>query len=276
MTDWAGYMSLPRRAPNAAWAWEGLRRNAEYRRVWFGSRQSWPRAIRLQTGADYTRLRSRHRQAEGFGLLALADPDKPAIKADIFWRPDCLAGCLDVRLSPLRADECHDTGDDGAIFLHRLHTRRTILETVDGVRHIVLNGRRFWIQLVCSQPGVIGEAAHVGIRLNQTAAMERHLDSAAQLLSLYRAEGGKLGLIGRRKNTDPLAKALIAHDIWTGFERPKGTLRDIAIALVGDNRVEEDWTGSSRCLKDMARRARDKGLNFVESGYRDLLSRSVT
>jgi hypothetical protein len=105
--------------------------------------------------------------------------------------------------------------------------------------------------------------------------MGRSLDSAAQLLSLYRANGGKLPLIGRRKNAEPLERAILAHDIWTGFERPKGSLKDIAIALNGIKRVNEDWNGPSRYLKDMAVRARNKGLAFVDRDYRDLLEKKI-
>ncbi len=163
----------------------------------------------------------------------------------------------------------------GAIYLHRLQTRRVLLETMDGARHIVLNGHRFWIQLFCGKPNVIGDTAHIGIRMNAATTMERHLDTASQLLSLYRNNGGKLQRIGRHKNIEPLQRALTAYDIWTGFERPKGSLKDIAAALVGPRRVDEEWNGTSRCLKDMARRARDKGMAFVTRDYLDMLGKKT-
>lgn len=264
-----------RRKPNAAWAWEGLRRNAAYRRAYFASRHLLPQKVELKTGGVLWRTSNRHLSAEQFGLAAFADPDKDAVHGNVFWRPDWLAGSLDVRLSPItHAEECNEN-NLSIIMLHRMKSRRVLLETVDGARHILLNGSRFWIQLYCRKPSIIGEAAHVGIRLNKADTMGRNLDTAAQLLSLYRANGGKLPLIGRRKNAEPIERALLAHDIWTGFERPKGGLKDISIAMVGEARVEEDWNGPSRYLKDMAVRARNKGLAFVAQDYQELLSKKA-
>ncbi len=272
---WAEKHMPARRMPNAAWAWEGLRRNQNYRRTYFASRNLHARTTRLATGGCLIRQSSCPRDLATFGLLTFADPRRTAIETHVFWRPGWLKSSLDVRLSPITEAEREADGTDGIIMLHRLHSRRIILETADGARHILLNGSRFWIQLHCKTPSIIGEAAHVGIRLNKLDTMGRSLDSAAQLLSLYRANGGKLPLIGRRKNAEPLERAILAHDIWTGFERPKGSLKDIAIALNGIKRVNEDWNGPSRYLKDMAVRARNKGLAFVDRDYRDLLEKKI-
>lgn len=265
--------NLARRMPNAAWAWEGLRRNPDYRRAYFSARHKLPTAIKLYSGATLLRAKRRDREAEFWGLLSLTDPRFSAKNTEAFWRPDLLAGSLEVRLSPLTQAEQNSPQDYDIISLSGLQTRRLLLETVDGGRHILLNGSRFWIQLYCPNPSIFGECAHVGIRLNYATHMKRCIDTATQLLSLYRSEGGQIGLIGRRRNTDKLRNAIIAHDVWTGFERPKGGLRDIAISIFGRERVEKDWSGPSRYLKDQAVRSRNKGLAFVAKDYRSLLTR---
>jgi len=261
------------RMPNAAWAWEGLRRNPHYRRDYFSTTSLRPIQIKLVTGATLLRAKGRELVAEKWGLMTMADPNKQAIDADVFWKPDVLAGSLEVRLSPLTQSEREHPDDHNIMSLARLQTRRILLETADGARHILLNGHRFWIQLHCSKPSVVGEMAHIGIRMNETTYMGRRIDTATQLLSLYRSRGGKLQLIGRRRNTKPLQEALVAHDIWTGFERRRGGLRDIAVAIYGQERVCKEWGGESRYMKDQAARSRNKGLAFVEGGYRDLLTK---
>ncbi len=261
------------RMPNAAWAWEGLRRNPSYRRDYFATASIRPIQIRLATGATLLRAKARELSAEKWGLVTMADPRNAAINANVFWKPDVLAGSLEVRLSPLSQSERDYPDDHDIISLAHLQTRRVLLESVDGARHILLNGKRFWIQLHCPRPSVVGELAHLGIRMNQTTFMKRRIDTTTQLLSLYRSRGGKLQLIGRRRNTKPLQEALTAYDIWTGFERPKGGLRDIAIAIYGQERVNKEWSGSSRYMKDQAVRSRNKGLAFVERDYRDLLTK---
>ncbi|MEL7539916.1 MAG: DUF2285 domain-containing protein [Pseudomonadota bacterium] len=208
-------------------------------------------------------------------MLSLADPDLSGIKVSAFWKPDVLAGSLDVRLSPLTPIEQASPEAHDIITLASLQTRRVLLETIDGARHILLNGHRFWIQLHCSKPSVIGECAHVGIRLNQTKYMKRSMDAAAQLLSLYRSEGGRIGLIGRRRNTQRLSNILTAYDIWHGFERPKGTLEDVARMLVGPARMAQDWGNNDRALKAQARRAIASGESFVASDYRKLLAQKT-
>jgi len=267
--------NLARRMPNAAWAWEGLRRNPDYRRAYFSARHILPSNIELFSGATLLRAKRRDLVAEDWGLLSLADPRLSAKTVKAFWRPDVLAGSLEVRLSPLTEAEKNSPQDHDIISLAGLQTRRVLLETVDGGRHILLSGSRFWIQLYCPKPSVVGEYAHVGIRLNEATYMKRRMDTAAQLLSLYRAEGGRIGLIGRRRNTKRLSDILTAFDIWHGFERPKGTLKDVAEMLVGSTRIASDWGKDDRALKAQARRAIEAGEEFVAGNYGKLLAQKV-
>lgn len=271
----SGRISAARRMPNAAWAWEGLRRNPDYRAEFRAHRHAMPAYISLYGGAHLLRAPSRCPGAEDWGLLAYADPDKSAIDANVFWRPDLLAGALRVKLTPIGASS--DSGDEPSdtIVLSALKTRRVLLETVDGARHILLSGHRFWIQLYSLKRAPVGDQAEIDIRFDGAQHMKRRLDTAAQLLALHRSAGGKLSLIGRRKNTRPLANALTAYDIWHGFERPKGTLEDIAEMIVGKARMASDWGRNDRALKAQAKRAVVKGEAFVKGDYRALLAHKV-
>lgn len=264
-----------RRLPNAAWAWEFLRRNPDYRADYMSARDTYPNRSILHTGSVLYTMQQPQTLVERWGLLSFADPDQIAIDADVFWSPDLLAGALRVKLTDpdetvLKESEPHDT-----IILSALQTRRVMLHTLDGARHILLNGTRFWIHLYSIKRAPIDDYAVIDVRFDGAKHMGRRIDTAKQLLSLHRSAGREISLIGRRKNAAPLVNALKAYDIWNGFECERGNLRDIAIALYGHKRVDDDWTGPSRYLKDHARRARDKGIHLVEGGYKALLSRKA-
>lgn len=263
------------RRPSPVWAWEGLRRNPAYRRDYHAHRHGLPTRLPLYGGSHLLRAQRRCRVAEHYGLLALADPNQSAFDAPIFWHPDRLAGALRVKLTPIaRAETASDNAPDH-ILLSDLKTRRLLFETVDGRRHILLNGQRFWIQLYAIDPAPLGDDAAIDIRFDGVDQMKRRLDTAAQLLALHRAAGGKLSLIGRRKNTRALGNALKAYDIIHGFERPAGTLEEVAAMIVGRTRMEADWGRDDRAVKAQARRAIAKGERFVADGYQQLLSRKV-
>ena len=270
-----GLISAARRMPNAAWAWEGLRRNPAYRADYRAHVHAMPATIPLYGGARLLRAPRRYLSAEEWGLLTYADPYLTADEANVFWRPDLLAGALRVKLTPLGTSSDIDDGPSDTIALSALKTRRVLLETVDGARHILLNGRRFWIQLYSIKRAPVGDQAEVDIRFDGADHMQRRLDTAAQLLALHRSAGGKLSLIGRRRNTRPLSNALNAYDIWHGFDRPKGSLEDVAEMIVGKARMAADWGANDRALKAQAKRAIAKGEAFVAGDYRHLLAQKV-
>ncbi len=259
------------RMPTAAWAWQGLRRNPDYRRAFFASKSKTLRPVQLRSGATLLRANQRFRDAEAFGLLCFADPDVAAVNANLFWRPDLLAGSLRVQLEPQDTNDPSLGEPHDEIVLSALQTRRTLLETSDGIRHILLSGERFWVQLFCDKPAMVGEHSIVKIRIDGAKHGMRRLDTAAQLLSLHRSIGGSLSLIGRRKKPTSIIRALGAYDIYHGFERPKGDLEDIAAFITGNERVAQDWT-KDRNLRVQTRRWIDRGEEFVRHGYRDLLT----
>lgn len=265
--------TLPERMPNAAWAWEFLRRNTEHQRDCLCASHNQPTPFVLPSGASFIRLDHTIPAARKWGLLTFADPDKPAIDANVFWQPELLAGAVRVCLTAVDSARTVPSEDGDTIILSALKTRRIILNSADGIRHIVLNGHRFWIQLFCDSDLPPGENAEIGIRIDNAKYMRRRLDTAAQLLSLYRSNDGKLSLIGRRQNSNSLVNALTAFDIWNGFERPKGNLKDIAEAIVGKARVEADWGINDRALKAQIKRSLARADRLIGGDYRSFLNK---
>ena len=266
------HIKTDQRLPSAIWAWEGLRRNPDYRRSYFASQFSRPRRVRLSTGAILLRANQRQRRAESFGLLSFSDPDNGYDKAELFWRPDLLAGSLQVALrSPQKAGLYSKSSTD-PIILSKLKARRTILQTVDGMRHILISGTNYWLQLYSFSTLPVGEEVVVQIRIDNAKYGMRRLDAAAQLLSLHRSSDENPSLIGRQNTPQSVVRALRAFDIYNGFECPKGDLKTVARSLVGRERVEKDW-GHDRNLRVQSRRWVERGDEFVKSRYREFLTR---
>ena len=80
-----------RSMPSAAWAWEFLRRNQDYRADYERARKTLPTRQTLETGSVFYIANDAQESARQWGLLSFADPNKAALDADVFWHPDLLA-----------------------------------------------------------------------------------------------------------------------------------------------------------------------------------------
>jgi len=257
------------RLPNPAWAWEHLRRNPDYRAAYRAAQLGRHSPIQLYTGCFLIRETRRWLEAEKWGLLRFANPDHPPASANVFWDPSLLAGALSVKLSPIDDDALHAAEDQDEIILSQIKTRRVALDTIDGERHYLLGGDRFWIQLRCKDPLVFSDSARVGVRIAGMKHFKRRLDTAAQLLSLYQSSGNNLSLIGRNKNSKRLADGLNAFDIV----QAGGSHKDVAVAVYGEETVMRDWAQSGSYLEDATRRLIYRANHLVKEGYRGFLTK---
>jgi hypothetical protein len=248
---------------DAAWAWEGLRRNAAYRNAWRRHQGRLPDVCDLHPIIRYLYLDRAYFEAEIYGLIAFADPDLPASETPVFWRPSLYKGALKVSLSEAQ-------GNEDSFTLASLKCCPTVLDTACGIRHIRLGGHSFWIQLVTEDLISLDESTRVSLIFDGRAGMSRRLKTAEQLLFLHKSEGGAPITIKRRPNRDKLLEGLLAFDIYNGADGQRGSLKDIAAALFGEDRIANEWV-ANRSLKDRAIRARNRGKLFVNGGYKALL-----
>jgi len=256
---------------DAAWAWEGLRRNPDYNMAWERHGAASIKISDEASGLRYIRLNKPYLEAETYGLLAFADPELPASEVPIFWRPNLLLGTLFVRL------EAPGSHLSDGFSLASLARCPTVLDTADGLRHIRLGGHKFWIQLATQDLIEMEDETRVVVTISGKPGTQRQLKTIEHLLSLHHLSEGEELDIKRAPNRDKLLEGLMAWDVqhgqYCGASKQRGSLRDIAIALFGAARIEQEWT-SNRSLKNYAVRARDRGKAFVMGGYRDLLHRA--
>lgn len=252
---------------DAAWAWEGLRRNKGYRKAWARHHTARPHICDARASLRYVRLERPYFEAETYGLVTFADPDLPASEVPVFWRPDLLRRTLSVSLS------VHQKRPKSGFSLSSLKCCPTVLDTFEGERHIRLGGHHFWIQMISQDITLLEDDTSIEVNLTGSSNFPQRITSVEQLFSLHRSEDGTPTPAKRPPNRDKLLQGLLAWDIYSRETGRKGTLKDVAIALFGEDRVTQEW-GHNRSLKDRAVRARDRGRSFVEGGYCELLRRA--
>jgi len=256
---------------NAAWAWEFLRRNMDYRLDFTKEHWNRPNVESLSTGTQLITGKRRYNEARKWGLLFFADPDFTALQAEVFWKPSVFPATLRVKLGDPefetlmeRENFCSVTD---SVILSQLCCRRILFDSITGSRHIVLNAGRYWLQLYCDGPHPIDDEAVIHFRIDGVKHSEQRMKTARHLLDLHRSSGGKLSQMSGRKNARKLQESLIALDV----KKNKGSYQDIARALVGNERTDLEWDSANCCLKDKARRALAMGKKYRDGDYLTLL-----
>lgn len=253
---------------DAAWAWEGLRRNPNYRKAWEKHQHALPTVCDSRDDLRYIQQTMPCLEAETYGLIIFADPDLPASEAPVFWRPDLLCGTLSVRLKSATGKRT-----EGFSF-SSLNCFPTVLDTPDGHRHIRFGGHSFWIQLLSDEQVDLSDEIRIFIMLSGQSGATRRLKTAEQLLSLHKSEGQFLPSRKRPLSREKLLEGLLAWDVQNIDCEGAGSLRDIAISLFGEARVQAEWV-DNRSLKDRAIRARNRGQSFVAGGYISMLRKAA-
>lgn len=256
---------------NAAWAWEFLRRNMDYRLDFTKEHWNRPHMENLSTGTRLVIGKRRYQRARKWGLLFFADPDFTALQTEVFWKPSVFPATVRVKLGDPEIETLMERANfcsvSDSVILSQLCCRRILFDSINHSRHIVLNARRYWFQLYCDSPHPLDDEAVIHFRIDGVKHSKQRMKTARQLLELHRSSGGKLSQIGTRKNAQKLQEALIALDV----NKADGSYRDIARHLVGDKQTDLEWDSGNCRLKDRARRALAMGKKYRNGDYLTLL-----
>ncbi|AUC97795.1 hypothetical protein CWS35_28785 [Bradyrhizobium sp. SK17] len=245
----------------ADWAWEFLRRNANYAADW---RRSVPRQLPCLTLTDGTRLLRLPRRfphAEKWGLLAFADPALAARQEPVFWH-----ACALRRVVRLRALPPHQSDREGVQALADFKVERHAVIGADGVPLVLMKGSGVHVAVELHDLSVLTR------RFRPVFELERLSELAAQTellkrLQRFMASGSSPSATASLGGDERLRQALLALD-----ESLSGkTYRQIATTIFGAKMVADEWQGPSQFLKDRTRRLVAKGIELMNGGYRDLL-----
>ncbi|WP_212459994.1 DUF2285 domain-containing protein [Bradyrhizobium manausense] len=243
------------------WAWEFLRRNADYIADWRCSGPMHLPCIRLHDGTKLLRLRRRFPRAEKWGLYAFADPRLCAHEAPAFWHADAFKQKVRLNAKPPKE------GDEAtARRLADFNVDRHAVIGVDGVPLVVMKRDGVRVPLEIRGLSVLTASFAPVFELHDLD----DLSAQTELLKrLQRFTDDDSRVIQKPSfvSDERLHHALIALD-----ESLKGkTYRQIAIAIFGEKKVAEEWHGHSQFLRDRTRRLVAKGTELMKGGYRDLL-----
>ena len=257
--------------PSAAWAWDMLRENMDYHSDCVDGLKHTPEVVELESGCRLLIGNRRYEKARKWGLLFFVDPDLGAMEADVFWQPSYYPATVHVRLGQPQDDtkvaNRNFSRTVNTVMLQEFCCRRTLFESINGSRHIVLKSRRYWFQLYCDSPHPIDDNALVEFSVDGGEHSNKRVKSIHQIIALHRSRGGKISQIGYRRNAERLQKYLVALKI----KRQGGDYRDIAIALEGLEFVEAEWCGGYSPLKQKMYRIYKNAREYRDGKYLSLL-----
>ncbi|MGY3534563.1 hypothetical protein ACVISU_007331 [Bradyrhizobium sp. USDA 4452] len=245
----------------ADWAWEFLRRNADYAADWRRSVPRHPPCLTLMDGTRLLQLPRRFPLAEKWGLLAFADPVLAAREAPVFWHARALKRAVRLRALPPREGDKEPPN-----LLADFRVERHAVIDADGRVLVVLKGRGVHVAVQLHDLRVLTR------RFRPAFELERLSDLADQTELLKRLQRFMVSGTAPPETSvfggdERLRQALLALD-----ESLNGkTYRQIATTIFGAKMVAEDWQGPSQFLKDRTRRLVAKGTELMKGGYRDLL-----
>jgi hypothetical protein len=242
----------------AGWAWEFLRRNADYQCDARLNRAGHPTAIQHISGATLFRLRRRFLSAEQWGLSFFSNPNKTALEVTPFWLPELLTSIAFCETKTV------DDNEEEQLSLACFAGRRAVLAT--GNHEVVSIGQGcHGANLVVTEGSfLLGNRAlkfhHSGLK-----SAVQHFDTLRILTQFLKME-------------EPPARHLVSSDskyrdylVALDGRLARRSYRDIAEVLYGSDRVGDYWTDDSRGLKSKVRRAVECGHELMNGGYRELL-----
>ena len=240
------------------WAWEFLRRNADYQPDFRTNKAGTPTAIKHVSGTVYYRLRRKFLAAERWGLVMFADPLKTSLDADVHWHSNSITGHVRCTSKP-----ANDNNSD-AEYLAGFIGRRSVLVANES-EHLCIQRDALSANLEISGASLLLQSCELNYKIE---GLKRLNPVAETLTNLRRLKAGSqlpeptLGQTELR-----LRECLVALDGHLAGR----SYRDIAEVLYGPDRVKEAWTNETRHLKDKFRRAVAAGIDYMNGGYLKLL-----
>lgn len=245
--------------PSSAWAYEFLRRNAEFRAVLQAA--AAPERASLGSIQIVDLSLDIAERFEHFGVLYASEAGQ-APEVMVIWTPALNPDVIDARMTPAGA-----SGEDaGLLRLATLGCEKFLLR-IDGViSQILLRDGLRHIQINCLEAINEPESAIIP-QIAPARNVDRQLLVMRRLLHLY-SEGQFADSLFRPDGNGPRYREVLkAYDLW----RVGTPLREIAVALYGARIVEADWAAEGGYLIERVRRTIRRGRYLVDGGYRKIV-----
>lgn len=243
------------------WAWEYLRRNAEFRRALGDARDGFEVVSRSDTLEIFAAHRIYDR-LESFGCLFADDGDLPAGEATVFWKPEMFRGALSVVARPQGA-----LPDTECFRLSTLRSPAVLLLFPGDRQHLLFRGEGCGLQLCIEGADVRRPVQLLARNIFGNRGSTTQI-STLRCFNEFLATGKFQCAHLLNEPTSPRHRFVVtALDGWLAGKPHK----EIAVTLFGNARVEEDWHNPNEHLRDRVRRAIQFGRRMMEGGYLNLL-----
>jgi hypothetical protein len=264
LPDWSRdeLYAYTERLSGPQWAWEFLRRNAEFRADWRTAQleyglSGYAPPVTMMVSLYDTPMLSK------WGLLYCTSPNDDARTAGVFWNPGLCSTVLRIKGFPVR-----EKIDATPFVLDDLKCPSMLLEMPNNLQHLLFmdEGRRL-------QLAIEGADVMRPVRLLTNGAPEKKL--ALSQFGALRCFND-LRLSGRlydshiERGRGPERLHLVLRILDANLS---GATRDeIARKLFADEYLDEGWSGANQLLRDRVRRAIYRGRALMHKAYRTLLA----
>jgi len=267
--DRAVQQALPKHTPltdgeartSAGWAFEFLRRNPEFISA-VESREKRTLPSKAVGGVAVVAV-GEGESGEGFGVLFCDRCDRPIDNTIVFWERDLSADIIDARIVTSPADET----EDNVLKLEKFKCDKILLTGPGRTPQLLLKAGSKQIQINCIGGDFASGGQAIIPQIAPDRNIERQLLAMRRLFHLYSASEFAETLFKPDGKSARLGEVLTALDLWLR----QTPMRDIAVALYGEQIVDDDWAPEGGYLIDRVRRSIRRGRFMMEKGYRQLL-----
>lgn len=247
------------RLGRSGWAWEWLRRSADYR----ASTENGAGQRRAERGSPHlTIVEVKHLPTERWGLCYAEDPDRPFRRAAVFWRPD-----VDASVCPVSAQRADDAEAPGSFDVRRQKIPTTVLKLPSGEEHLLLCDGVHAIQLHILEGSVLDGPVRFSHVLLDYAKLHDHTLTIERLGAVRGRDRFPAGSFAREAAAARWILSLRALEL----EAEGRSHAEIAANLYdGSGRgtgFATDWRRSR------VRRLLDTGHALAKKGYLQILAR---
>ena len=268
--DRAVQQALPEHSPltdgeartSAGWAFEFLRRNPKFVSA-VDSREQRTLPSRGVGGVLAVTV-GEGESPEDFGVLYCDRCDRPIDNTIVFWARDLSVDIIDARIVNSPADET----EDNVLKLEKFKCDKILLTRPDRTPQLLLKTGSKQIQINCIGGDFASGGQAIIPQIAPDRNIERQLLAMRRLFHLYSEREFAETLFKPDAKGARLGEVLTALDLWL-LETP---MRDIAVALYGQQLVDDDWAPEGGYLIDRVRRSIRRGRFMMEKGYHQLLA----
>lgn len=266
-TETVAALEYMRTMPTSRWAWEFLRRNPDYENE-YSCHANGALKQRREGNLDIYNLQRPEPEAEKWGLIFFADPDNNSQTAPVFWTMEANPRVIGVETVP------RQKGDPKSLLntifdLRLFGATRIHLTDGYGKEHLLLLRGNRVVQMHCEGHTLLNGDVELRFILEGFGSLDAKIDTIRRLAQLYDKNSGANPTLrdGWSSKTASLRDALIALDVYqTG-----GNHVDTAVAIYGQQAVDDQYYNSDSSLKNKMYRARRRGIELMEGGYKALM-----